>query len=325
MGDTFGFNAAIGWGVEDPWGTAVSVDKFAEVISMDIKKTVERQESPSTRGLSERRRQEFLISVGGSFETEFVYTGMERLLRHLFGASTDAVVPSSVDGFRHTFTLADAMLPGLTIETNRGDSAASQTSKFAGCKITSATLSYSPNDPLKVTWNVVGKDETLVNETSVTYPDYTGIQLAKGHHMTCEFDDSVVAIDSFELTIENGLDVGKRVLGSQTIDEPVRSERRKVTGTLTLDWASTANYLKYINNTATKLEIICTGEDMGNDNSDPLALRMIMPTVRFDGESPAVSGPGIVKQVMPFYALSTGTGTSDSIHAELDNLIATAV
>ena len=325
MGDTFGYNAAIGWGVESPWGTAVAVDKFAEVISMDIKKTVERQESPSTRGLSERRRQDFLISVAGSFETEFIYTGMERLLRHLFGASSSAVIPASVDGFRHKFTLADAMLPGLTLETNRGDSAASQTSKFAGCKLTSATLSYTPNDPLKVTWNLVGKDETLVNETAVVYPDYSGIQLAKGHHITCEFDDSVVAIDSFELTIENGLDAAKRVLGSQNVDEPIRSERRKVTGTLTLDWVSTVNYLKYINNTATKLEIIATGTDMGNDTNDPLALKLIMPSVRFDGESPAVSGPGIVKQVMPFYALSTGTGTSDSIHGELDNMTTSAV
>ncbi len=323
--DTFGYNAAIGWGVEGVWGTTVVPAKFAEVISMDIKKTVERQESPSTRGLSERRRQDFLKTIAGSFETEFIYTGMERLLRDLFGASTSAVIPASANGFRHKYTLADALLPGMSYEANRGDDAALQTSRFAGCKMQSATFTYGPNDPLKVTWNIVGKEETQVSETTVVYPDYTGIQLAKGHQITCEFDDSVVAIDSFEFTIENGLDAGKRVMGSQNIDEPVRSERRKITGTLTLDWADKVNYLKFINGTATKLEIIATGSDMGNDNSDPLALKMIFPSVRFDGETPAISGPGIVKQTMPFFALSTGTGTSDSVHAELDNMTTTAV
>lgn len=325
MGDTFGYSAAIGWGKEaDPdWGVAVAVAKFSEVISMDIKSTVERQESPSTRGLSERRRQDFLKTWAGSFETEFVYEGLEQLLEQLFGLAATAVLNASPTAKTHTFTLADAVPEGLTFEAYRGDATAAMTNKYAGGKITSATFSYSPNDPLKVTWNVAGKVETFVDGTTIVYPDYSGSLLAKGHQATCEFDDSVEAIDSFELTIDNGLDVGKRVLGSQFIDEPIRSGRRKVTGTLTADWVDKVNYLKFLNGTATKLEIILTGPPMASDTDEDFRLQFTMPKVQFDGETPAISGPGIVKQTLPFFALATGTGASDTVLAELDNETAT--
>ena len=322
MPNTFGYNAAIGWGDESVWGTAVAVTKFSEVISMDIKNSVERQESPSTRGLSERRRQDYLKSWSGSFEVEYVYAGLEKLFDHLMGSNGTVVLGGSATGKTHTFTLADALPTGLTFEAFRGDSVAAMTNKYAGGKITSATFTFSPNDPVKITWNIAGKGETFVNGTAITYPDYSGILLAKGHQVTCEFGDSTEVIDSIELTVENGLDVGKRVLGSQNLDEPKRSERRKITGTLTSDWADKVNYLKFLNGTSTKLEIICTGPSMGNDNADPLRLHFTMPAVIFDGETPAISGPGIVKQTMPFFALSSGTGANDSLSIEMDNVTA---
>ncbi len=321
MGDTFGYGAAVGWGVESTWGTLAARTKFAEVISENIKKDVERQESPSTRGLSELRRQDFLTSITGSFETEMLYAGYEILLEHLFGGVAGVVIGGSVDGFTNTYTLTDALPPGLTIEANRGDSAAGQTALYEGCKISSATFTFNPNEPVKVTWNIVGQEETFINATAVVYPDYSGILLTKGHHVTCEINTVAQVIDSAEVTFDNGLDVAKRVMGVQTIAEPIRSTRRIVTGTITVDWTDKVLYEKFINGTAIAIELICTGTDMGNDTSDPLRFQITIPSARFSGETPSVSSTGIIKQALPFYGLSTGTGVLDSVYAETDSLV----
>jgi hypothetical protein len=324
MADIFGYDGAIGWGQESVHGTGVARTQFAEVISLDIKNTIDRQESPSTRGRSERRRQDFLNTWAGSCEMEVIFAGLEKWFKHLLGAGATAVLGGSATAKTHTFTMVDGAYPvGLTLEANLGDAAATQTPVFDGGHVTSATFSATPNDPFKVTWNVAGKKQTFATATAVTYPDYSGDLLAKGHQITMEIDDVATELDSFELTFESGQDVAKRILGSQYADVPVRMERSKVTGTFTADWISTAQYLKFVNGTDTKIEFIVTGADMGNDNNDPFRIQFTIPKANFDGETPGLSSSGIIKQVCPFFGLSTGTGTSDSLYIEMDNETAT--
>lgn len=332
MPDGFGYNASIGFAEETVWGTAVARTKFMEIISEGIKASVERQESPSTRSLSERRRNDFLISVAGPIEMEGIYQGLEKLWKHLFGAvattgPTDTVV------YSHQFTFADALPAGLSIEAFRGDDAnleaasADSAHLYAGCKIASATLSFKPNEPFKVTFNIVGKLETIVAKTAVTFPDLSGALLIKGHQLVCERDDAAQTIDEAEITIDNGLNTGKRVMGSQYIAQPVRNTRRKVTGKLMADWTDKVIYNAFMSSagaatgTNFKLELLLTGAVIPGSASTPYAYNLTLPACKLDGETPNVSSPGILKQAMPFFALATGTGTSDAAYLDIKNAL----
>jgi len=322
MPNAFGFDASIGW-VEEPtaWGTRTDPTAFQEFISEALKKTIERVESPSTRGLSETRRPDYLITCAGPTEFEGIYEGQGIPLKHSFGAVASAV--EDVTAYKHTYTLADALPDGLTLTAYRGDDPAvtPQEHQYFGATVASITWTMNPNEALKVTYNWVAKDESLQALTTVTFPDLSGALLIKGHHMSCEFDDAVTVIDSAEVTLDNGLDVGKRVMGNQFIAQPVRSGRRKVTGTITKDWVSEAEYNLFVNGTATKLEFIFTSPTNIAGSSTPYSYSLIIPDGRFDGETPGVSSPAIVKQPLPFYALSGGTGTSDAIYAEVVNAL----
>ena len=312
MPDAFGYNANIGFVDEAAWGDGASRTKFAEIISESIKATVERKETPSTRDLSERRRQDFLITAAGSIEMELIYEGLGTFFKNLFGSVVSAVVETAA--FGHTFSVADVLPPGMAIEVYRGDDAAGtpEAHLYAGCKVVSMTISFEPDEPVKVTFEIVSKVETIVTKTAVTFPDLTGALLVKGHDVTAELDDGVTTIDSAEITFSNGIDTGKRVLGSQNIAEPVRSERRIVTGTITADWIDKVLYEKFIAGTAVKLELIATSPTDVPGSTTPYSFTIQLPKIIFDGETPSVSSPGILKQPLPFFALKTGeTATTE--------------
>ena len=154
MGDTFGYNGALGWGKEtSAWATLAARAKFIEVTNCSFTPRFDRKESPSTRGRTEKRRQDFLQAWDGACETEFIYEGLEQILEQLLGSAATAVLGGSATAKTHTFTLTDTAPNGLSVEFNRGDSAAAQTALYAGGVLTSATFKFSPNDPVMVTLN----------------------------------------------------------------------------------------------------------------------------------------------------------------------------
>ena len=267
MANAFGYDAALGWVAESTWGTPLPPTKFQEFISEGIKKTVERVESPSTRNLSELRRPDFLITVAGPTEFEGIYEGQELPLKHAMGAVASAVVETTA--FTHTFTLANALPDGLTMTAYRGDVTSPQEHRYGGMTCASITWAFNPNEALRVTYNWVGKDETIAAQTTITYPDLSGALLVKGHDFAAEVDDVVTVIDSAEVTLDNGIDPNKRVMGSQFIAQPVRSGRRKVTGTFTRDWVDETVYNEFISGASKKLELIFTSPTNVTGSSTP--------------------------------------------------------
>lgn len=326
MPDAFGYNAHIGVAEEVTWGTPVAAALYNEFESESVGKEIDQQESRSVRSLSETRRQDFGIQEFGDLTMEGIFQGHEKYWKHLFGTVVDSVLV--VNAHNHRFTLADALPVGLTLEVYKGDDFGGTPESFqaAGCKVVSATMTMEPNDPLMVAFSSVGSDEAFITRTSPTFPDLSGVLLVKGHHMTCEIDDVVTTIDNAELTIDNGLVTDKRVMGLQTIAQPKRgASRRIVTGTFKADWQDTVNYLKFINGTTAKLEFIFTSIlDMPTQAGSKFSLRFTLPKVKFDGKTPTVSEIGLLKQELPFHALSAGSGILDSVYLDIDNELATA-
>lgn len=325
MGDSFGHNAAMGFGEESTYGTLVARTGFAEFITESMKKNIPTSPAPSTRGRSERRRIDGLIGIAGSIELEPAYAGHEVLFKHALGSVVGSVHPDGTGstGFRNVFSLTDDPPVGLSVEINRGDSASGQTANYEGCKIMSLSFSYVANDSPRMTLELAGQDETFDDETTIVYPDLSGILLPKGVDFTLEIDDVVQIVTSAEWTITLGLNAAKGVLGANVIPKLLVNERRIIEGTFVVDWQDKTLYEKFVNRTATKIEMILTGADMGSDATpdNPLRIYTLFPRAIFSGETPNVGDAGLVMQTLPFFALGTGTGSSDAMQMEIDNLI----
>ena len=83
--------------------------------------------------------------------------------------------------------------------------------------------------------------------------------------------------------------------------EPIENDFRDITGSMTAEWYSGEDlYNAFADDTTTSLQLTFTGETV---STSTYLLDIIIPNVKFDGETPKVSGPKVVDQAMTFTGL----------------------
>jgi len=305
----FGRNSFVGWAQETPWGTGVAASKFAELISEGIETVRDRVARPVVRDLDEREGNLYdrLFGARGPFSIELNYGGLLRLFEHLFGdSSVSTVLLETAISWTHTITLKDTIMSGkgLSLHVNRDvDAGSTPQLRAVGYKINQATFSFNPEQNGRVEFDGAAKDASIIAAVSPTFPSVT--TYVAGHQLTVEIDDVVRPVDSVELTVNNGLDLEKRVVGSKQIAEPIRSDtRRAISGTLTMD-AVQADWSKLDAGTLFKLELLHTGPALGANfnRMDFTALKCLVT-----GNPFVVTGPGVVKSTIPFKVLKPTAG-----------------
>jgi hypothetical protein len=206
----------------------------------------------------------------------------------------------------HTITLKDTIMSakGLTLHVNRDvDAGATPQLRAFGFKLNSATFSFSPERNGQVEFDGAGKNSDLVAAVAPTFPPIA--TYVAGHQLAVEIDDVARPVDSIELTLDNGLDLEKRVVGSKQIAEPIRSDtRRAITGTLTMD-ALQADWSKLDAGTLFKLELLHTGPTLG---AGTYKMDFTMLKCLVTGNPFTISAPGVVKTTLPFKALKPTAG-----------------
>lgn len=138
-----GRGAVIGLGEESTWGTAVSRTNWRPLISTDLTRTIEKVPRPSLRvgaaGAMRRAHYVQADNAGGSFEIEATYENVGLLIKHIMGT----VATTGSGPYTHTYTFADDVPTGLTIENVRGTGTSEV---FEGCRINTATLAVSAGE-----------------------------------------------------------------------------------------------------------------------------------------------------------------------------------
>jgi len=302
----FGRNTHVGWVQETTWGTPVTPPtKYAEIVSADPALIYERAPRQVLRGLDPVEGNLYDVKQGAEpvVVVEAFYEGMLRLLEHLFGdaSGTTAVQEASVR-WGHTFVPKATIMTGkgLTLYVNTDvDDGGNEEVQVAGVKINACTFSGAPGRALQMSLACVGKASVDVANNAPTFP--TRSLLVAGHQLSCEIDDVVRKIDSFELEFNNGLNIDKRVMGSKNIDEPVRGDDnppRVIQGTLVMD-ALLADLTKLRSGTFFKLELLNTGPTLGNLT---YGLDITMTKCLVTGPPFNVSTAGVIKSNLPFRA-----------------------
>jgi tail tube protein len=305
----FGRNSFVGWAQESTWGTVQTPSKYAEIKGDGIKGFRNREPRPVFRDLDAREGQLYdaFFGVEGGFTIEGNYIGMLRLLEHLFGDSSDTITQPDV-GVRwlHTYRLSDTPMvgKGLSVHLNTDtDNASTPQKRCTGFKLSKGTFVYVPDNNLEVQIEGAGKDVDLVAASTPTFPSIT--EYIAGHQTTVEFDDVVRAVDRVEITVDQSLDLKKRVLGSKFIAEPVHGpDRRIVTGVIDVD-AAQADFSKLLAGTLFKLEVISLGATLGTGT---FQFYWTFNKCLVLEDPYKVNDPGLVKSRISFRALKPISG-----------------
>lgn len=305
----FGYESFVGWDQETTWGTPVAPAKYAELISEAMKEIRDRQPRPVVRDLDVREGNYYdrLFGASGSFDVELNYIGLLRLLEHAFGdASGATVVDEASVRWTHTFSLKKTLMTGkgLSLHVNKDvDNGGTPQVRYAGFKVNSLGFNFAPDNNARLSVGGAAKDFASIAASTPTFP--AAAQYVAGHQTIVEIDDVARGVDSAVITLDNGMNLEKRVLGSKNIAEPVRSDtRRSVRGTLVMD-AAAADLAKLEAGTLFKLEVISTGAVLGAGNFkfQLVALKCLVTEGPFN-----VTTPGIMKSTLNFVAQKPTAG-----------------
>jgi len=233
-----GLSGQLGLKAETTWGTAVTVDRFYEVVSENIQLNIDRSESKGIRSGQRVLRSDDWVAgvrkVTGPVVFELSTRNTALLLQHAFGTVTSMAGPTP-----GTVTPADLTGLGLTVQVGRPDVAGTVIPyTFNGGKVASWELACSVGDIAQMTLDMVFKDQTTA--TALASASYTsGLGLFSFVHGAVTLGGSTVNVRSLTLKGDNKLDAERFYLGGTVTAEPLEAGQREYTFTMELDHSGT--------------------------------------------------------------------------------------
>jgi hypothetical protein len=301
-----GLAAQLGLAAESTWGTAATPNRWFEFTDESLALTIERIESEGLRASNRVLRSDRYAvgnkAVEGSFSLDVTAENSGLLFKHALGAN--ASVNTSGTVYTHTATLGDPYSLGLTAEVGRpGNDGTVRAFTYSGCKVQEMTLSNAANELLKGEFSLVGKDEATGTITAASYP--ASQELLSFAGATITLDGAAYECKDISINVNNNLDTDRRILGSQTINEPISASMVEVTGDITAEFKDLTAYARITGATHASLTAAWVGSSI--TGTYKRGVTVTMPVCRFDGDTPNVGGPGIVEQKLTFKALYDGS------------------
>jgi len=298
-----------GFGEESTYGTAVARPYFVEVNTESIVIDEARIETASLyrRGIINRRVGVGAKTVSGSIEFEAQYGGWLKLAKHAFGTiNTSSPDPTSNPTVKlHTFTIADSLPTGLSLELFRDTTdfvtEALRAHLYSGVKINTMEFSCGVDEILKVNIGIMGQDEARVTRT---VPNFATQNLALYHQGALTWGADTLEVESFSIQLNNNLELRPR-LNSRVTREPLPADQVEVTGSFMLEFNSWAQYDDFRNATERQLSILFTGNSISGSYNH--SIQLVCPVTILSGSTVYLSSPGRVKLEVPFKAYRDST------------------
>lgn len=292
-----GIDAQWGFAAESTYGTGVTVDTFLPLVSEGMKRNEAFTESEGIiagrRHLTSDQWNSGDLDISGPVQTELHEHDVHVLLEHCLGGSSGSgpwtITPA---------TLSDL---GLTMQFGvPGVGGTVHPFTYAGCKIASWELACAAGQVATLGLDVVA--QTVTTGTALASASYTsGNKPFKFTGGTLTIAGSGVNTKEVTLSGDNSLNVSRRFLGVNTIAEPVEMGLRPYTGSVMAEFEDLTAYNRFVNHTEAALVLTFSA------NSSSIA---ITTNVRFDGETPEISGRDVVEQPLPFTCIASGADST---------------
>ena len=306
-----GLAAQVGFIIETTSGVREAPTSFVEFNQESLSLSIERIER---RGLKAGRRTRHAWAVGTrQVSGQLNFDLSAETVGTLFKAALGSVsTTASGSGYLHTFTPGD--LPSLSVQVGKPDVGGTvRPFDYVGCRVNSFELSANPNEFATMQIDLVGEDELLDGTTATpTYSQSTFFTYVAGK---LEIAGSETCIDTVTISGDNSLQVYHEICSTKAGKPTIReADYRDYSGTLQADFRDLTAYQRYVNGDEATLTLEF---DAGTN-----AKLTVTGNVRFDGETPTVSGPEIIKQPLSFVFVS-GTSDAATFTVTLDNTDAT--
>ena len=306
-----GVDASIGFGEESTYGTAVSRTHWRPLISSALTRTIEKVPRPTLRvgTAGAMRRANYVQSdnAGGSFSIEASYESLGLLLKHLLGTAgtTGGSAP-----YTHSYTIANDVPTGLTIENVRGTGTAEV---FEGARLNSCTLAVSAGGIMICDFDVIA--ETSSARTSSGSPTFgaTDAPVLHSHAGTMGWNSATYDLIDMSLVINNSLAV-RQHLGSSVTAQPKRSDFQSVELSVTVE-VEDALYADFLSNVESNVTLSFVNSFR--------EFNIEVHNAYLSTASDPVSDAGIVRQSLTFIGQSDGTNEGVKLEVKNDNSSAT--
>lgn len=299
----------IGFKAESTWGTLVTVDRFLEFTSEGLER---RQNVAASNGIRSGRRyggsgrRITRSDAGGPVSFEIATKGFGLWFLNLLGGVSSVNTVGTV--WTHTFTPGTLTGKSMTIQKaiEKPDGTV-QAFTYNGCKIISMDLSNDQDGLLLGTFEIDARAESVaVGTAAATYTTPVPFSYAEG--LVKKDGATVASVRSVpSMRIQNNLLTERHFLGSTGLKgEQLNVPFDSMGGTLDVEFQNITDfYNAFAADSAHILILKYTGGLIeGAHNFD---LQITMNNVRFEGETPKVTGPELVYQSVPFVGLDHAT------------------
>ncbi len=318
MAQAFGYDTDFGYAEEPSFGTVTAPTNFNEINSESLQLT---QSAIAKSTLNSAGENSYVLSkraVGGSVEACVPFQGMELLFKNVTGGTPISTQVGATLVYNHVFVLGDDLDTYLSLYVGRDADAIGTAYNYSGCQISALTLTQDVESQLIANWEFIGKDESKVAASAPTFPaanaaDWTQVS-------TATFNGGTVDAMVTEFKIENPLAEDRYKLGDRTRKGVGRSDTRKITGKVTLEFDDVAEYDLFRDSTETAIIMEWVGAVA--DAGEEYKFKITVPRAVFNGTTPNASEAGPLQMDMTFNGF-TGTGAEDAITFEINNLLTT--
>lgn len=298
--------------VESTWGTKVITGMdFLEVLNETLAESIEEK---IVQGINSGRVRTKRVlgakTVAGDFSWE---VNAEDVIGDLLKAilPTEVFVDDGVsNGGQHTFTPGNTPAVGLTVQVGRDQAVRD----YEGGKISSLVLTAAPGELLQATVSLTFQDGTAGSSQTPSYDTQNPLVYHTG---VIQIDGAAAEISTFTLTIDAGMKVDRRLLGTNLIIQQ-QPGMYGVTGSFEMAFDNRTEIDKFIAGTASKLSIDLTGLAIGTTTR---RLRMVIPQIFYNAAADNLGGADSeIRITLPFVAIKTGSGSPDElVEIKLDN------
>lgn len=304
-------DSQLGFSPETTAGTRVAPATFLEYTD---ERLVFHKDRIVSKGMKAGRRRQSRWRPGkqwvdGQLSLELGPQSVGKLFKWMFGA----VNTSGAGPYTHVFTDGTLDDEFLTIQIAKPDEAGTiRVHEYQGCQCTGWQLTSKVNEFVKLQLSIYGMNEDRSQTlASASYPaTWNPFTFISG---TLSLGGSAYEMDDITLNGDNGLLVARHAHKAANPAFPRQSREsgwRQAGGVINGDYFSNTAYDRFVNGTEAAVSLAF---------SDGASAQLtIAGNARFDGTTPNVGGPGVLKQALPFVFTST-TSDAASITATLIN------
>lgn len=325
-----GLGASLGIAAESTPGTIVSPTRWVEFNSesLSLEKSIVQGYGLRGGGLYGRssRRAYTGRNAGGDVELDVATRGMGLLFKAMLGSSTSAIISGSA--YQQVHTPGSLAGQSLTLQKLVPNSAGTLVPfTYNGAKVTNWELSCEVDGILTLSLTFDCWDE--VTSTGAGTPSYTstdifhfrqgavtlgGTASTASGVVSIAGGTSVAVVRSATVSGENPMTSGSdnQRFGATKVEQK-ENGFRTIGGNLELDFVTAAAmYDTMAADTGVALSLTFTGTTAISGGNYP-TVEVIVPSIRFDGETPQVGGPEEITTSSDFTGLDDGTNAAIQI------------